>query len=250
VKSAVLARSTCAPEIVGFESGHAREGPAAWCYTERVDPDPAVHVVDRNLALATRAGATAIVRRFPLRVPEMSANLASSLRGVPSGFVVMNPGAGWPNKRWPVDRFSSLAKRVQQEHRLKIVVLWGPGERALAGAVANADDGVIIAPETSLADLVAVLSRAALFIGGDTGPLHVAAALGTPVVGIYGPTDPARNGPWSPIDVSLSRRARCECFHARRCHASRWCLDDISVDEVERAVSQRLASAGHSRSSS
>jgi ADP-heptose:LPS heptosyltransferase len=189
-------------------------------------------------------------RRFPLRVPAASENLTDLLHALEPGFAVVSPGAAWPNKRWPVDRFGALSARLHQVHGLRVLVVWGPGERELAESVATGTPGAIVAPATALADLVNVLSRAAVAIAGDTGPLHVAAALGTPVVGIYGPTDPARNGPWSPDDVCVSRRARCECFHARRCHAERWCLDDIGVEEVERAVSNRLAAAGRSRPTS
>ena len=110
--------------------------------------------------------------------------------------------------------------------------------------MAASDGAAIEAPATSIADLFAINRAASLFVSGDTGPLHIGAAVGTPIVGIYGPTDPARNGPWDPRDVCVSRFATCACHHQRRCTRSIWCLEEISVDEVTAAVERRLAGAG------
>jgi ADP-heptose:LPS heptosyltransferase len=125
---------------------------------------------------------------------------------------------------------------------LPSVVVWGPGEEALARDVATAaGDAALLSPRTSIADLVALARSASLFVSGDTGPAHIAAAVGTPIVGIYGPTRPSRNGPWSPDDVTVSRHAVCQCHHLRRCRLPTMCLDDIGVEEVLGAVEQRLA---------
>ena len=107
------------------------------------------------------------------------------------------------------------------------------------------------APETSLGDLLALTSRAALMISGDTGPTHIAAAMKTPIVGLYGPTWPERNGPWDPDDVVVSRATQCVCHHKRQCQrdgpieggAAHMCINDISVDEVVHAVRLRLSRA-------
>jgi ADP-heptose:LPS heptosyltransferase len=124
-------------------------------------------------------------------------------------------------------------------------VAWGPGEESLAAAVVAAAGGAAVAaPATSLGELLAVVAAAGLVVSGDTGPLHLAAALGTPIVGIYGPTDPARNGPWSPADVTLSRNRTCACHHQRRCTAAVWCLGALGADEVAAAVDRRLAAVG------
>lgn len=241
IKSALLARSTGASPIVGFARGHVREAAAAWAYTIAVDPSPARHVVERNLALARAAGVPEPVRLFPLQVPTPGIALRDALAALGDGFAILNPGAAWPNKRWPPDRFAALATGVHRATGLRALVLWGPGEEALARGIADASAGAAVAaPPTSLPDLVAVVARARVLVAGDTGPLHIAAALGTPVVGIFGPTDPARNGPWSPADLSVSRSARCGCVHQRRCRARSWCLDDLGVPEVERAVLARL----------
>jgi ADP-heptose:LPS heptosyltransferase len=99
----------------------------------------------------------------------------------------------------------------------------------------------MLSPRTSIADLVALSRGAALFVSGDTGPAHIAAAVGTPIVGIYGPTRPSRNGPWSPDDVTVSRDAICQCHHLRRCKLETMCVADIQADEVLRAIERRLA---------
>ena len=157
-------------------------------------------------------------------------------------YALLNPGAAWPNKRWPPDRLAAIAMQLRDRHGLTSVVIWGPGEEPLAGAVAAAADrAAIVSPATTIADLVALMRRAALMVSGDTGPTHIAAALGTPLIGIYGPTRPVRNGPMSPLDITVSRDTICECHHLRRCRLDRMCLLDIDVAEVTDAVERRLS---------
>jgi heptosyltransferase I len=98
-----------------------------------------------------------------------------------------------------------------------------------------------VSPPTSVGDLAAVMRGAALVVSGDTGPLHIAAAVGTPLVGLYGPTWPERNGPWDPADVVISRAGRCQCHHKRRCLTGAPCIETIGVEEVVAAVDRRLA---------
>jgi ADP-heptose:LPS heptosyltransferase len=166
--------------------------------------------------------------------------------------VLINPGAAWPNKRWAPSRFGALARTIRDRHGFPSYVLWGRKESLLADTVAASSDGAAVrAPETSLADLLALSKRAALMISGDTGPLHLAAAMSTPIVGLYGPTWPERNGPWHADDIVLSRAPQCSCHHKRSCQRrgvstgveSQMCINDISVEEVVDAVDRRLASA-------
>ena len=118
---------------------------------------------------------------------------------------------------------------------------WGPGERARADAVVAASRGFAVAsPPTALCDLLALARQARLVVSGDTGPLHLAASVGAPIVGLFGPTRPERNGPWSAADVSVSRAATCVCFHKRQCLRGRACLEDIDVDEVYAACARRV----------
>jgi len=249
IKSAVLARSSGAPRVVGFSSRYARERAARLFYTDAYDPgrgglfDPREtrHVVDINLGLLSVLGIKATTREFPIE--DIDSDAARSVRQQTGGrYALLNPGAAWPNKRWPPARLAAIAIALRARHGLMSVVLWGPGEETLAAeVVAGADDAAVVSPRTSIADLVALARRAALMVSGDTGPTHIAAALGTPIVGIYGPTRPARNGPMSPLDITVSRDSVCQCHHLRRCKLDRMCLLDIEVAEVVDAVERRLA---------
>lgn len=250
VKSAALAHLAGARRVLGFAPGHVREPLARWAYDEQVTPR-GPHVVDKAMALAVAAGAPAGPPAFALRPPpsDVVARVRSGLGlGSTQPFALLNPGAAWPNKRWPADRFGALARTIRQRHGWRSIVVYGPGEEDLATAVVAASGGpdggaAALAPPTSLGDLLALLAGASLVVSGDTGPLHLAAALGRPVVGLYGPTDPARNGPWATDDVTVSRAAVCHCSHQRRCHAARWCLEDVPVEEVAAAVDRRLRAA-------
>ena len=104
-----------------------------------------------------------------------------------------------------------------------------------------------MSPQTSIADIVALARHASVMVSGDTGPTHIGSAVGAPIVGIYGPTRPERNGPWLPDDQTVSRAAMCQCHHLRECQAERMCLLDIDVAEVLTAVERRLAAAERTR---
>ncbi len=239
LKSAVLARLSGARRTVGFIKGALREPMAGMMYSEQVDPGAAQHVIGKNLALARAVGAGLQARvTDEIRLPLAAADAAPA----PWRAVVLNPGAGWPNKQWAPERFGQLAAAIRQKHGLTSIVTWGPGEEPLARGVVDASGGAAeAAPATSLPALMTLLRRAVLVVSGDTGPVHLAAAAGTPVVGIYGPTDPRRNGPWSAFDETVSRFDACECHHKRRCQRASRCLDDIAVGDVLHAVDVRLA---------
>jgi lipopolysaccharide heptosyltransferase I len=236
IKSALLARASGARRVIGFGPGALREPLAGLFYSERHAVDDRQHVIRKNLALARAAGAkdTASIE-FPLRVPA----------GPDVGqdpYVLLNPGAGWPNKQWPAERFARLAREISDRHGWRSLVLWGPREEQLAASIASASGGVATqAPRTTIGDVLALARRARLFVSGDTGPLHLAAAVGTPLVGLFGPTSPARNGPFDPADESLSRFDDCVCHHERRCRRGRPCIDDITIEAVTAAVDRRIA---------
>ena len=244
LKSAVVARLSGARRILGFTPPYLRERAARVFYTETHDPGDTTHVIEKNLTLAASLGADVSRIRVPLKVPASAVLDAVRARRSGAGdtsFVVLNPGAAWPNKRWPPDRFGAVAQWLRREHGLSSVVTWGPGDETLAAAVVAGSAGAAeLAPPTSIADLLAIVREAALMVSGDTGPVHLAAAVGTPIVGIYGPTDAARNGPWAVDDVTVSRFTACGCYHQRRCRVARWCLEDISVGDVTAAIVRRL----------
>jgi heptosyltransferase I len=249
LKSAVLARMSGAARVLGFSIWHLREKTARPFYSEtdvRGGETAEGHVIFKNLRLLRPLGVEDERVSFPLARTE-SAALADVRRmlGDDVPFALINPGAAWPNKRWPPERYGDVAAFLREVRGLQSFVLWGPGEDALAQAVVDAASGAArLAPPTRLTDLLELCRASAIVVSGDTGPLHVATAVGTPTVGIFGPTDPERNGPWSPEDEIVSRFAACGCHYDRRCHQADWCLASISVSEVTAAIQQRL---GHSR---
>jgi lipopolysaccharide heptosyltransferase I len=245
IKSAALARLSGASRVVGFDRRALREPAAAAFYTERVPVGDGQHVIQKNLRLAAAVGAASDRLEFPLVAVESAAADAIAGQGI-DRFALVNPGAAWPNKRWLPARFGETARWLRDRHQLRSVVLWGPGESGLADEiVAHSNGAAVKASPTTIPDLVALARRAGLVISGDTGPLHIAAAVGVPAVALFGPTNPHRNGPWASTDVSISRYDRCDCHYERRCRrpADAWCLGTIATDEVESAV-ERVLSQG------
>ena len=159
-------------------------------------------------------------------------------------------GASWASKSWMPIRFGDLARFIHRRYGMHSVVTWGTGELSLAEQVVEYSEGsAVLSPMTTIRDLVAMIRQASIVVSADTGPLHIAAALKTPIVGIYGPTDPRRNGPWHKKDVIVSHFDRCECRNnrlgssgvvIRRCLQSVSCMASISVDEVTQAITDRL----------
>lgn len=199
IKSALLARASGAKERIGFASAYIKEKPAAWFLTKKIAIDPSKHVVDWNLQLA---GAT---------MPEVDFTPFAKGELDSHGAVVLLPGAGRPEKIWPVERFRALAQRLGD----RALAVWGPGEEERARAI-----GCRMAPKTSLRELAQLLKTASVVVGGDTGPLHLADALETKVIGLYGPTNPRRNGPYSQLHRCISTYETTKR------------MDSIEVDDV------------------
>jgi heptosyltransferase I len=244
LKSSVWARASGARRVVGFDRAHLREELAASFYSESVMPDASGHVMRKNLSVLSAlqiAPPAPELRLQPIATPEMVKAIQAA--GGSNGYIVINPGAAWPNKRWPPDRFGAVANALRDRTGLHSLVTWGPKERALADAVSQASGGAATpAPPTSVSDLAALMQSAALAISGDTGPLHIAAAVGTPIVGLFGPTRPERNGPWEPRDEVIARSETCVCHHKRQCLRGAPCINEIPVDEVIAAAERRLRS--------
>jgi heptosyltransferase-1 len=213
-RSALIARFSGAPVIFG--ASQPREGVASMFYTRQV-MTRGEHVVDQSLSIAesvTGVKATAPQIEFPHDpAAEQFCEQQLSIRGLKK-FVLMNPGAGWGAKQWPAERYGEVALRLA-EYDLGSLINFGPGERILAQAVEVTSKGTADAISCSLAQLIALTKRASLFIGGDTGPMHLAAALGVPVVGLFGPTNPARNGPYGTCSAVL-RSESSITSHSRR----------------------------------
>jgi heptosyltransferase-1 len=255
LKSAALGRLIGGRQTIGFPRAHLRESLAAFFYSTTADPGTASHVIDKTLGLLAPLGVVDRTVRFPISVPRTAASASLHDRFGSRGYALINPGAAWPNKRWPPERFGSLAAAIEREHGLRSIVLWGPGEESLAESVATASNGAAEpAPATTIPDIVAVAHGARLMVSGDTGPLHIGGAVGTPLVALFGPTYPERNGPWSPQDVVLSRVSTCSCLYERQCRrtaapphsrtSGSRCIDEITVDEAVDAVRRRLSAHG------
>jgi heptosyltransferase-1 len=243
LKSAAVARLSGARRVIGFARPWLREPAAALAYNETGGRGDG-HVIAKNLSLLATVGIEAPAIHFALRLPETPVvPCTREILGLPpdGGFALINPGAAWPNKRWPAERFGELARRVRERHGLPSAVLWGPDEATLAASVARASGGAAqMAPQTSMVEMLTLAQAARIVVSGDTGPLHLAAAAGTPVVGLFGPTPPERNGPWDPRDVTVSAHDRCACVFKRQCTAQAWCLERIPVEAVTEAVANRL----------
>jgi heptosyltransferase I len=202
VRSSLLAQWSGAPVIYG--AAQPRENLASMFYTRPIITG-GKHIVEQNLSLA------AAVAQRPLTMPRAelprddSAEQECGRRLKAQGrreFALLNPGAGWGAKQWPGERYGEVARQLA-ETGISSLINFGPGEEDLARAVAAASGGAAETFTGSLTQLISLTRRAHLFIGGDTGPMHLAAALGVPVVGIFGPTDPARNGPFGTRSIVL-----------------------------------------------
>jgi lipopolysaccharide heptosyltransferase I len=246
-KSAVLARSSGAPRRIGFEREFLREPGAAWFYTERVAPG-ARHVVEQNLAIAEHLGAAILSPFFPVGVCDEAVRdvrLQLDARGVQKYFV-LSPGGGWMSKCWPAEQYGQLHRRLTSLPAFagwRGIVNFGPGEQKLADEVRlSAGETEPLVLSTDLPQLMALLRHAEVFIGGDSGPLHLAVALGRPVVGLYGPTDPARNGPYSSADIVVRNAHPAETTY-KRGDTPAPSMRSITVDQVVAAVLQRMGVA-------
>lgn len=244
-KSALLARLSNARRVIGFSSNHVRERWAAMLYTERHTPLDSGHRIQKNLSLLTALDVYERIPHFPIasvrsELPQLNRSSLGISKNDP--FAAVCPGSSWPNKRWPPERFGRLAQLLFERFSLRSTILRGPGEESLAHMVAASSQGAArVSPPTSIRDVVAIMREASLVVACDSGPMHIAAAVGTPVVSIHGPTDPEAHGPWSQCSSAISRYRSCQCQYQRRCSAPFWCLNTITAEEVLSAAGHRLS---------
>ncbi|MBS1851758.1 MAG: glycosyltransferase family 9 protein [Acidobacteria bacterium] len=236
-RSSLIARLSRAAAIFGF--AQPRENIAAMFYTRKVIAR-GKHIVEQNLSLA-EAVAQRKLNLPPVPLPQDEAAEQAALewleRHAVKEFVLMNPGAGWGAKQWPPERFGEVVKQLAKDG-LQTVFNFGPGEEATVKAAQAASGGAAQTISSSIAQLIALTRRARLFVGGDTGPLHLAAALQVPVVAIFGPTDPARNGPFASQSIVL-RSQSSVTSHARKRTAEEGLLK-ITVQDVTAAARKLL----------
>jgi heptosyltransferase-1 len=243
LKTAILSLLSGAATRIGFSKALVRERPAHWLY-HRTAPRPAAqeHIVRLNLLLAETAGARPGEWGAPLKAIDSDTKAIESLlrQEQLSEYIVINPGGGWPTKRWNPVSYGTLAARIQHEMKFRVVVTTGPGEEHLYSVIAGkCPEMPPVHLRVPFLQLIPLFRKARLIVSGDTGPLHLACALGTPVVGLLGPTSPTRNGPWSENDEVVVRHLPCSYCNGRSCPASTECMD-IPVAEVFAAVARRL----------
>jgi lipopolysaccharide heptosyltransferase I len=246
IKSSVSAFLARSDRRVGFTASHLKEKMAALLYTERVAPNGVRrHVIDRHLYLLKSVGIEGFDRRFHIVVPD-SASESAAQRLDELGldqFVVLNPGGSWVTKRWSPENFGHLAAAIEKEWSLPSLVVWGPGEEDMARQVVAAARGAArLAPATTLVEMIPYMTRARLLVSGDTGPMHLASAHGVPIVGIFGPTDPEKNGPFGAADQVVWKSVPCGPCYKHRCPGyGNVCLTEIEVADVLGAVRKRLS---------
>jgi heptosyltransferase I len=233
MRSAVLARWSGAPVVYG--AAEPRESAASLWYT-RTSVAEGAHVIEQNLSIAEAVvGHRLTLPRvvFPRdTVSEEKIYHLLAENGI-RDFAIVNPGAGWGAKRWPAERYGLVAKALAGDG-VRSIINFGPGEEEIARATETASDGLASPMKLSVSQLIALTRRAKLFIGGDTGPMHLAAALHVPVVAIFGPTDPARNGPYGTRSIVL-RNPESVTTHSRRSQPDAGLLE-ITTDAVIEAA--------------
>lgn len=252
IKSGVIALASRATRRLGFQTSDLRETVSKFFLTEQAATSRFKHVIDKNLALA-RVAITASVSKqrdddgmsngyeFPIAVsPDDERHVREVIENQEGPYAIINPGGGWPTKLWPSEHYAELVDWLWDGCALRSLVTYGPGEEELAHrVVSGARSGTARTVASTLKQFVVLARNAALFVGGDTGPLHLAAASATPIVGLYGPTSPERNGPFDPLDVTVGRELWCRAAcHRRSCW--HWECMNIPVSDVKRAVLNRL----------
>lgn len=248
VKSGLIARLSGAKVRYGFSRSALREGAARVFYTDAVDVPGETHIVRKNLLLAAAALGIAVPSSgfdFPIETDAEDAAEAAALIRETGGrpFAVFNPGGGWVTKLWPAEKFGELADRLWDDLGMVSLLTTGPGESALATrAVENCRSNKLIPATPSLKGFYELTKRTSVYVGGDTGPTHIAVAAGAPVVGLFGPTEWWRNGSTDPDDICVDRtdiECRIDC-HRRTC--SNWICMEADVETVYAAVRTRLGS--------
>jgi len=236
IRSAVVGRLAGCRRLIG--EAEPRERAARWLYTQRVTTR-GTHVIEQDVELASAVAGDSLAPEKPWLPVDPAAEAWAEKLLQPSGAqpaVLINPGAGWGAKRWPTERYAAVAQALI-DRGLRVLINAGPGEEPLAEAIVQSA-GAATALKCSLDQLIALTRRVALVIAGDTGPLHLACALGRPVVGIYGPTDPSRNGPFG-TRFKVLRSPASRLDHSRHAAPEAGLLT-IQPEEVLRVAEELL----------
>jgi lipopolysaccharide heptosyltransferase I len=242
LKSAFIARLSGAKRRLGFHAANLRERSAGMFYTDRLDPvSEAGHVIAKNLSLLRLIGVEAVERRFefPLLIPEELMNAVCDRIGPARclgsrGLAVFNVGAAWPSKRWDARNWIALLDILEHDH-IHPILLWGTAEERFVAERIKERTDVALAPFLTVRETMALLRKATLVVSGDTFALQAACALGVPVVGLFGPTNPLRNGPFEERDKVVYHEIRCSRCYRHDCE-SLDCMKLITPEEVAEKV--------------
>jgi heptosyltransferase I len=238
VRSAVIGRMAGCQRLIG--EAEPRERVARKLFTERVVTHGA-HVIEQGVELVSAIAGDDLRPVTPWLPVDLAAEAwvdAILPRDAKEKAVLINPGAGWGAKRWPVERYAAVAQGLV-DRGMRVMVNAGPGEEMLAEAIVRGTGGAVSPVACNVVQLIALTRRVALAIAGDTGPLHLACALRRPVVGIYGPTDPSRNGPFG-TRFKVLRSPESRRDHKRHAAPEAGLLT-IAPEDVMRAADELLA---------
>lgn len=246
LKSAMVARMAGIPRRIGFAKEVLREPASRWLLTEQVTANDDDHVIKKNLQLVKHLGCHVSGEyEFPIRIDATDEQFADEQIEQNGGaLAILNPGGGWATKLWHTSEFAAIADRLWEAYGIRSAVTYGPGELSIAQAVVGqARNRAAFALDSTLKQFLALARRAKLFLGGDTGPMHLAAAAQTPIVAIFGPTEARRNGPFAKDDLVVERfdlDCRTDCYRRYCSHTS--CMK-IPSETVWQAVVKRLQTA-------
>ena len=246
LKSASIARLSGARRVFGYSRAGLREPASALLLSRTVAVPRQTHVIRKSLLLVQGALDIPVPEdlSFPISTTAAEdAEAAQAVENTSGKYAILNPGGGWPTKLWSVERFGKLADLLWTNYGISSLVTYGPGELELAEAVRQSSvSGKAQPVSLSLKAFYALARKATVYVGGDTGPTHIAVAAGAPIVGLFGPTEWWRNGSPRPEDICVERTdidCRVDC-HRRSC--SKWICMDIEVGRVIDAIDRRIGS--------
>ncbi|MDH4258526.1 MAG: glycosyltransferase family 9 protein, partial [Candidatus Aminicenantes bacterium] len=244
LKSGLLAFLSGAEKRIGFHRKNLREPLAAWFYTDKLEEMPEnIHVIDKNLKLLNMVGIRESRYEFPLVIPDelvksVKERLSRAGYNEDKKLVVYNVGAAWITKRWFADRWAELIEMMKRQDLFSLL-LWGSEEEKALAEEVHEKTGAPISPVFSLKEVVALVKQASLLVSGDTFALQAACAFSRPVVGIFGPTNPRRNGPFRAQDKVAFHEIECSYCYRRAC-GNPECLKKITPEEVAELCVQVL----------
>jgi len=234
LRSGIITMMTGAPLRVGFKE--AREG-SRFFYTHKIEGGKDIHAVDRYLKIAGFLGCmtTDVCFPFPLSFNSSPVTHHSSLSG---DYAVIVPGARWRTKRWPPEKFGELSSLLP----LKTVIVGGKGDTKIANEIVSHSNGkaISLTGKTDMKGLIEVMRGARFVVSNDSGPMHIAAALGIPVFAIFGPTDPVRTGPYGKGHTVIKEDIPCAPCFKKTCDDIK-CMNNLSVEKVYEVIKKKLA---------